>query len=143
MPVSESLEAQALKLDQSWKRFKNREMTVEDFRAMAREIEEFLEATTRDAPRLHANLSEMLMAQGFQDLTGQVIRRVITMVQDVENSLVRLIRMTKPAHDPRSADQEQREDAKAPAGPKVPGVGPTDHVSNQDDVDALLSSLGF
>ena len=143
LPVSEALETHALKLDQSWKRFRQREMTVEDFRAMASEIDDFLGSTTQNASLLHANLSDMLLAQGFQDLTGQVIRRVITMVQEVEDSLVDLIRMTRKTTDFRPEKQQGNGSLSAPVGPKVPGVDTADHVSNQDDVDALLSSLGF
>ena len=89
------------------------------------------------------------MAQDYQDLTGQIIRRVITLVQDVENSLVELVRITGQRMQPSavaevSAEKEKEKEKDIEAcGPAVPGVDKGDIVSSQDDVDDLLSSLGF
>lgn len=53
---------------------------------------QFLEAVQDGSSAMHKQLSDVLVAQDFQDLTGQVIGRVITLVTEVENSLVDLIR---------------------------------------------------
>jgi len=90
------------------------------------------------------------MAQEFQDLTGQILRRVITLVQEVEDNLVELIRLSggeKAEVEPgASASKETKntEDILKGVGPQVPGVGDDGGaVSGQDEVDDLLSSLGF
>ena len=57
-------------------------------------LTDFIVKVKADAQKLNKNLSDVLMAQDFQDLTGQVIRRVIEVVQEVERSLVNLIRIS-------------------------------------------------
>jgi chemotaxis protein CheZ len=86
------------------------------------------------------------MAQDFQDLTGQIIGRVINLVSDVEDSLVEIIkiggnRLSKSS--PQKKEEEKKEEAVALDGPQVPGLESTTAVSGQDEVDDLLSSLGF
>jgi chemotaxis protein CheZ len=80
------------------------------------------------------------MAQGFQDLTGQIIRRVIALVEELEGNLVELVRISG-----QNLLTEQRAETKSHAeasGPPVPGLD-KGTVSGQDEVDDLLSSLGF
>jgi chemotaxis protein CheZ len=84
----------------------------------------------------------VLLAQGYQDITGQVIRKVIDLVNDVESKLVQLIRLSGQ----RKNDEQQASGSVpdiSPQGPVVPGVDKGDVVNGQDDVDDLLSSLGF
>ena len=83
------------------------------------------------------------MAQDFQDLTGQIIERVITLVDDMESSLVDLIRIS--GQNLREPVLKQQEDILKGAGPVVPGVDDVAEnvVSGQDEFDDLLSSLGF
>ena len=89
---------------------------------------------------MHASLSEVLMAQDYQDLTGQIIRKVITLVQNVEQKLVKLVRITgNKLDDSKGATDDKKE----LSGPAIPGLDQGDQVTNQDDVDDLLSSLGF
>ncbi|MEC9169813.1 MAG: protein phosphatase CheZ, partial [Pseudomonadota bacterium] len=92
-------------------------------------------------------LTEVLMAQGYQDLTGQVIRRVIDLVKEVEDSLVNMLTMfgerdgaeqTKP-----SSVKADKVDGVEAEGPIIDADKRDDVVSGQDDVDDLLSSLGF
>jgi len=83
------------------------------------------------------------MAQNFQDLTGQVLHRVIELVENLETNLVGLIRVAgKKTNSSLKQDNENKPDIEA-AGPKVPGVDKWNTVSGQDEVDDLLSSLGF
>ena len=85
--------------------------------------------------KLRAGLTEILMAQEYQDLTGQVIRRTIEIVDRLENKLVSLIASELPAVQPR---QFAHGEAQGPA------VGASaDAVNRQDDVDALLAELGL
>ncbi len=92
------------------------------------------------ADQVHHNLSEMMLAQGFQDLTGQVIRQVISLVEEVEDSLVQLVKVAgKPQ---QSSDKKEIDPIKA-EGPQINAQDNPNVVNNQDDVDDLLSSLGF
>ena len=84
------------------------------------------------------------MAQGFQDLTGQVIRRVIELVKEVEDSLVNMLTMFGEPEIKQSPQKTEKKTDKVEAeGPIIDAAGRDDVVSGQDDVDDLLSSLGF
>ncbi len=86
---------------------------------------------------IDAHLTDIMMAQDFHDLTGQVVAKVVTLANDLEDSLVKLLVQVVPP--------EQREKV-APSvlqGPVVMPEGRGDVVSNQGEVDDLLASLGF
>ena len=150
LPVSEDLKSRASILHEKWGRFRNKEMDVNEFRDMSKEIDDFLTFTNDCSGDIHNGLSDIMMAQDFQDLTGQILRRVIMLVQEVEDNLVDLVRLSggienvqkaegKPASKPREG-----EDMMQGVGPAVPGVEAAgESVSGQDEVDDLLSSLGF
>lgn len=138
MPLSQQLGRRALELGAGWLRFRRREMAPAEFRELSREIGEFLEEARDHARVMQDKLSEVLMAQDFQDLTGQIIHRVIALVQELEGNLVNLIRSTSRRV---RADGVRAESALN--GPQVPGRESTGALANQDDVDGLLSSLGF
>lgn len=102
-----------------------------------------LEGVLSDLRSLSGGLSEIIMAQEFQDLTGQVIKRVISLVGEVESSLVNMIKaasqmqdmdLTLPGPSDRNVDELE--------GP-VTDKNKENVVHGQDDVDDLLSSLGF
>lgn len=138
-PPCERMAEEACRLNEEWQRFMRREMNVDDFRLISRDIGAFLADTEQSVSRLKDNLNEVLMAQEFQDLTGQIINRVIRLVEDVESGLVRLIRITGSAK--AQSTSESQEDYLA--GPQVPTIMSSSAVNSQDEVDDLLSSLGF
>jgi chemotaxis protein CheZ len=140
IPLADKIKTDAARIADQWGRFKSRQMNVDDFRHLSAELEEFLQNLQDDSEALHGKLSEVLMAQGFQDITGQVIKKVIALVQDVENKLIQLIRIS--GHQADKDEVKQQRVAKE-MGPVVPGVEHGAVVSGQDDVDDLLSSLGF
>lgn len=145
LPIADQLQTDAKALAQRWRQFNSRALTVADFRQLSEELQVFLDNSQSNAAALHENLSEVLMAQGFQDLTGQIIRKVIDLVGDVEIKLVELVRISgqkKMAQDSHSEAKSNVSTTEA-EGPVVPGVDKADVVSGQDDVDDLLSSLGF
>jgi chemotaxis protein CheZ len=141
LPLADKINSDAERLASQWDKFKSRQLTVEDFRTLSTDIGEFLNTLQDDTRALQGKLSDVLMAQGFQDITGQVIKKVITLVQDVENKLIQLIRIS--GHHTDGKDETKQERIAKEMGPVVPGVEHGTVVSNQDDVDDLLSSLGF
>ncbi|BCU08207.1 protein phosphatase CheZ [Allochromatium tepidum] len=149
MPIAESLHERSATLHEQWSRFRNRELSVDEFRELARELDDFLTRSGQETERLKSLMSEILMAQDYQDLTGQIIRRVIRLVQEVEENLVGLIRLSSARMDlPRVGKPVVEEPDSTDTrghGPIVPNTqdAVADVVSSQDDVDALLSSLGF
>ena len=83
-------------------------------------------------------------------MTGQIIKRVITLVGEVENNLVELIRLNSSVGIPTTLsekkekfDSDKKDAASTLDGPQIPGLESEGVVSGQDDVDELLSSLGF
>ncbi|MFA5530293.1 MAG: protein phosphatase CheZ [Thiohalomonadaceae bacterium] len=141
LPACEALESRVSQLREQWACFTRREMDAPAFRNLSRDLEAFLGEAGDDLQRLRANLQDVLMAQGFQDLTGQIIRRVITLVEELERNLVELVRISgqKLAQPAKEARQVSAADVH---GPAIPGLD-TGTVSGQDEVDDLLSSLGF
>jgi chemotaxis protein CheZ len=139
LPLAETLEKRSSHLLQEWGRLRSRLLNKEDFKQLSDELQAFLGDTQQDAKVLHQDLSDVLMAQDFQDLTGQIIRKVIDLVHDLEQKLVMLVRITGGKLDVKKS----HESPEVLEGPTVPGIDQGDQVTNQDDVDDLLSSLGF
>jgi len=140
LPLADELGNTAEALAADWKRFQERQLSVEEFRVLSQKLADFFEISEAHSGLLHGKLSEVLMAQDFQDLTGQIIRKVISLIQDVEDKLVRLVRISGGLEHPTAAPAVM---ASGLAGPAVPGVDQGDQLNDQDDVDDLLSSLGF
>lgn len=144
LPVSEQLQQRSGELGARWLQFRNRELNADEFRELSRALDVFFPQVAESTQILQSNLSDVLLAQDFQDLTGQIIRKVIELVRNVEESLVDLIRIA-------GKGGRTKTDGKAGAaanikaeGPQVPGVDDhRDVVRSQDQVDDLLSSLGF
>jgi len=141
LPLSDSLKDTAQKIEDSWHRFRMREMGVDEFRSLSSEIESYLPKVKTQADQIHENLSEMTLAQGFQDLTGQVIRQVISLVEEVENNLVELVKIAGK-HQTESNKDGNKADLIKAEGPQIDNTK-ANVVNNQDEVDDLLSSLGF
>lgn len=93
---------------------------------------------------IQSALTDITMAQGFQDLTGQVIRKVIDLIEEVETNLVRVIKI-KAEHQftvkPNPTTDEL--DPLKAEGPQINTAIKPNVMSDQGDVDELLSSLGF
>lgn len=87
--------------------------------------------------RIDGHLTDIMMAQDFHDLTGQVVAKVVTLANELEDSLVKLLLQVAPP------DQLGKVDPSVLNGPVVNPEGRTDVVSNQGEVDDLLASLGF
>jgi chemotaxis protein CheZ len=140
LPVAEKISERADLLSKTWKKFRARKLSADEFRTLAEDIELFLDDIDEQSNVMKNNLTDVLMAQEYQDLSGQIIKRVITLVEEVEGNLVQLIRLTGQKYTNSSSEEVPSDEL---AGPQVPGVGSDDAITNQDDVDDLLSSLGF
>ena len=92
---------------------------------------------------LNSKLTEVLMAQGYQDLTGQVIRRVIDLAKEVEDSLVNMLTVFGEPSTQELDEAAASAQLLTAEGPIIDAESRDDVVSGQDDVDDLLSSLGF
>ena len=141
LPQAARLGERAQTMKSHWQRFQRREMQADEFRALAKEMNDFLADINAGTETISANLNEVMMAQGFQDLTGQIIRRVMTLVHDVEEQLVQVLRIRGSRFT--AAATGEAVDSLCAEGPQADAEKRDDVVNDQDDVDDLLSSLGF
>jgi chemotaxis protein CheZ len=84
------------------------------------------------------HLAEVLIGQGYQDLSGQIIRGVMKLIQELELALSQLLRIVGP----EEAFQGGPVNTCAAGGPQIPGIERHNALGDQSDVDALLSQMG-
>jgi chemotaxis protein CheZ len=97
----------------------------------------FVQDVEQRTARIDGHLTDIMMAQDFHDLTGQVVAKVVTLANDLEDSLLKLLVQVVPP------DQREKVDPSVLQGPVVNPEGRTDVVADQGEVDDLLASLGF
>jgi chemotaxis protein CheZ len=101
------------------------------------DVGRFLEQTLTRMNTLRARLTDVLLAQGYQDLSGQIIRNVMQLVDELEAALGDLVRI-----DRFEFDGDSKPAAAGAYGPVVPGVPHGETVDGQEAIDAMLSGLG-
>lgn len=148
MPIAEKINSSISHILPEWKKLMTRQLELGEFKSLCHELDGFLEQASKDSSQLNDLLTEVLMAQGYQDLTGQVIRRVIQLVKEVEDSLVNMLTVfgepeTELKKVVGKVDKSKKADASEAEGPIIDAAERDDVVQGQDDVDDLLSSLGF
>ena len=97
----------------------------------------FVQSVESRTAKIDTHLTDIMMAQDFHDLTGQVVAKVVTLASDLEDSLVKLLVSVAPE------EKREKVDPTVLNGPVVDPRGRTDVVTNQGEVDDLLASLGF
>jgi chemotaxis protein CheZ len=105
-------------------------------------VETFLASAQRDSDTVRTNLTEVLMAQSYQDLSGQIIRGVITLVTEVERTLTRFSALVGDGPEDMTVTPSEPPSSSSGFGPAVPGVT-SNSIGEQNDVDALLANLGM
>jgi chemotaxis protein CheZ len=108
-----------------------------DWRALAERSIAVMAENERAATATRAELMNIMLAQDFQDLTGQVIGKITSIAQDLEKQLVQVLIDFAPSEIRRELDNGLLN------GPQIKPEGNTDVVANQGQVDDLLDSLGF
>ncbi|MBK7355517.1 protein phosphatase CheZ [Propionivibrio sp.] len=137
-PLLEELEAGAALLGTKWDALFANNMGTEDFKLLAAETRAYLKnAVPQRTAATKEQLMEIMMAQDFQDLTGQVIKKVVAVAQDLEAQLMNVLVETMPG-EKRTESVETLLN-----GPVINAEGRTDVVGSQQQVDSLLDSLGF
>lgn len=143
LPITDSISKGASEMLPAWGKLMRKELQPGEFRDLCAEMDAYLNMVHNESGALHGQLTDVLMAQDYQDLTGQVIRRVINLVNDVEDNLVRMIRVFGATDSYADAQKTKDEAQKQAMGPVINPEARDDIVKGQDDVDELLSSLGF
>jgi len=136
-PIQDKLAEDAKGLSTQWQKLHQRQLSVDQFKELVTRTRTYLDDVPRQTSATNAQLMEIMMAQDFQDLTGQVIKKITDMVQAVEQELVQLLLDHIPL--------EKRADPSHSLlnGPVVNPEGRNDVVTGQNQVDDLLESLGF
>jgi chemotaxis protein CheZ len=113
---------------------------------LSADVGRFLEKTQAHMKTVRARLTDVLLAQGYQDLSGQIIRNVMQLVDELEMALGDLVRIDRFEFD-SEFDGGAMTSLVGPAaagayGPVVPGIAHGETVGGQEDIDAMLSGLG-
>ncbi len=146
-PIAMNLRQEAANLRSEWEKFRRRELSKEEFADLYARLGNFLDETGESTEALNNNLQAIILEQGFQDLTGQVLKKVIGLITDVEKELVNLVRIAGQVEEMTGiavpGEENGKKDSCEAEGPQIHAQVREDVVSGQDEVDDLLSSLGF
>jgi len=135
-PVQEDLARNAKQLDSRWNEWFDQPLEMPQARELVKDTRAFLQGVPGQTQITQSKLMEIMMAQDFQDLTGQVIVRMMDVVGAIERELLQVLLDSVPT--------EKRDEANSLLnGPQVNPEGKADVVTSQDQVDDLLASLGF
>lgn len=137
-PVLDQVQARSRELGDRWQAVFDNRVGVDEFRQLALDTRAHL---SHDVPGqiqiAGRQLNEIMLAQDFQDLTGQVIKKLVEMSQRLEGDMLQLLVAAMPADKRKDIDQGLLN------GPVVNPEGRGDVVTSQEQVDELLASLGF
>ncbi|KYC29564.1 chemotaxis protein CheZ [Sterolibacterium denitrificans] len=136
-PVQDALHDQSKTLAARWEQVFANQLSPAEFKLLAADTHGFLRAMPQQVAATNVQLTEIMMAQDFQDLTGQVIKKIVELAHKMEHQLLSVLLEAMPP--------EVRAETSAGLlnGPVVNGEGRTDVVHSQAQVDDLLESLGF
>lgn len=137
-PLVADIETSAKALGTRWDKVFANQLGVDEFKTLAADTRAYLnQQVPEKAQATHAQLTEIMMAQDFQDLTGQVIKKIVALAQTLEQSMMGLLIEVVP-------EQRRTEEVNnLMNGPVISAEGRNDVVVNQAQVDDLLDSLGF
>ncbi|UVW27751.1 protein phosphatase CheZ [Massilia sp. H6] len=140
MPAQDLLSKQAKDMENRWSDLFAGKLSLDEFKALAGDARQFAGAVNAATEAEKARLLEIMMAQDFQDITGQLIKKVVKITQTVESELAQLLRDHAPADlkEKLAKKEAPQEDVVLMQGPSVPSAA-----LDQDNVDDLLADLGF
>ncbi|MDP3616569.1 MAG: protein phosphatase CheZ [Rhodoferax sp.] len=135
-PIQEDLSKQANVLTERWNLWFASPLELTQARELVSDTRGYLSEVPRQVSATNAQLMEIMMAQDFQDLTGQVIKKMMDVIREMETQLLRLLVDNSPP------EKRQEVSPGLLHGPKIKPLTP-DTLDDQDQVDDLLASLGF
>ena len=136
-PMQNQMGDNAAKLAGQWDKLFGKQLGVGEFKELVADTRAYLKQVPQQTEATNAKLMEIIIAQDFQDLTGQVIRKVLEAAQNLESQLLALLIEATPE------DKRQAVDQSLLNGPVINAAGRSDVVTSQEQVDDLLESLGF
>ncbi|NNG22076.1 protein phosphatase CheZ [Telluria aromaticivorans] len=136
-PVQDAIETRSSDLSASWQSLLDKGACEAEWRALAQRTIAGLDESRAGAVATRGQLMDIMMAQDFQDLTGQVIGRITGIAQNLEKQLVQVLVDFAPDEIKRELDNGLLN------GPQINPEGKQEVVADQGQVDDLLDSLGF
>jgi len=136
-PIQDKLSSDAVALSQKWQLMFDKQLSIDKFKELATHTRKYLDEVPEQTRATNVQLTEIMMAQDFQDLTGQVIKKVIELAQQIEQQMVKLLVETIPPSRMAEVNPGLLN------GPVINAQGRNDVVTSQEQVDDLLDSLGF
>jgi chemotaxis protein CheZ len=136
-PLQDRIDGSAVELKRSWQSLLDSGDGNTDWRALAEKTIAAMDESRSAVGATKGHLMDIMMAQDFQDLTGQVIKRITGIAQNLEKQLVQMLVDFAPAEIKREFDNGLLN------GPQIKPEGKTEVVADQGQVDDLLDSLGF
>jgi len=139
-PLQEELADRAKGLTKRWDEWFQNPIELDHARELVMDTRGYLQHVPNQASAINTQLMEIMMAQDFQDLTGQVIKKMMEVVNDVETQLLQVLIDNSPMekrHEPAPSAQGNLLN-----GPQIHAANP-EAVTDQAQVDDLLESLGF
>ncbi|MBQ5948135.1 protein phosphatase CheZ [Massilia sp. ST3] len=136
-PLQDAIETRSAELSSSWQALLDNGASEADWRALAMRTVTALDEARAGAVATRGELMNIMMAQDFQDLTGQVIGRITGIAQNLEKQLVQVLIDFAPSEIKRELDNGLLN------GPQINPEGRSEVVADQGQVDDLLDSLGF
>jgi chemotaxis protein CheZ len=134
MPAQDVLSKKSKEMETRWADLFAGKLSVDEFKTLAGDARAFAQTVSEATEAEKARLLDIMMAQDFQDITGQLIKKVVTITKTVEHELAELLRDNAP---PSVREKLQAKPALM-SGPALPSVA-----LDQDNVDDLLADLGF
>jgi chemotaxis protein CheZ len=135
MPAQDLLSKKAKEMDTRWADLFAGKLSIDEFKALAGDSRQFAQAVTEATEAEKARLLDIMMAQDFQDITGQLIKKVVGITKTVEKELAELLRDNAP---PEVREKLAAKPVALMSGPSMPSLA-----LDQDNVDDLLADLGF
>ena len=135
MPEQDTLSKQSKDMETRWADLFAGKLSLDQFKQLAGDSQSFAAAVSAATETEKARLLEIMMAQDFQDITGQLIKKVVIITKTVEAELAQLLRDNAP---PDVREKIAQKEVVLMSGPSAPAVALT-----QDSVDDLLADLGF
>jgi chemotaxis protein CheZ len=136
-PLLNQLGSAAKDLAGKWDKLFDKQLGVAEFKNLVHDTRTYLTDVPQRTEATNTQLMEIIMAQDFQDLTGQVIKKVLEAAQNLESQLLSLLIEATPE------EKRQTVDPGLLNGPVINAAGRSDVVTSQEQVDDLLESLGF
>jgi chemotaxis protein CheZ len=138
MPAQDALSGKARDVGQRWDQLFAGQLSLEEFKTLAADSRTFATTVGDSAEAEKARMLEIMMAQDFQDITGQLIKKIVGITAIAERELAQLLRDNAPPELLVSAGEAKDKPVELMAGPAADGSALV-----QNDVDDLLASLGF